>query len=145
MPTHAPVTVKVEVPVALTEAWLYFTSPEHIVEWNFASTDWWCPFADSYLRVDGRFKYRMEAREGGMGFDFAGTFTHIEPEKRLEYLLDDGRKVKVLFADKNGLVTIVEDFEPENTNSIELQRLGWQAILNNFATYAIQTFTSKND
>lgn len=87
----------------------------------------------------------MEAREGNMGFDFTGTFTHIEPEKRLEFLLDDGRAVKVVFTEKEGVVSIVEAFEPENTNSFELQQFGWQSILNNFATYAIQTFASKND
>lgn len=145
MPTHVPITVKVQIPVALPEAWLYFTSPEHIVEWNFASDEWWCPFADSCLYIGGRFKYRMEAREGNVGFDFSGTFTTVEPEKRLEFKLDDGRQVKVGFANENGLVSIVEEFEPETTNPLELQQQGWQAILNNFAAYSIQTYNTPHD
>jgi uncharacterized protein YndB with AHSA1/START domain len=141
----SPITVQVDIPLPITEVWLYFTSSEHIVEWNFASSDWWCPFADCYLKVGKSFKYRMEAKDGSFGFDFSGVFTHIEPEKQIDYVLDDGRKVTVVFAKGTNSVSVVESFEPETQNSRELQQQGWQAILNNFASYALLTYATKND
>jgi uncharacterized protein YndB with AHSA1/START domain len=84
--------------VTLDHAWTVFTSPAHITEWNFASEDWICPTASNDLRVGGKFTSRMEARDGSMGFDFEGEYTLVEPMKKLEYELADGRKVVVSFS-----------------------------------------------
>lgn len=117
------------------KTWKYWTETNHIKNWNFASDEWHCPNAESDLREGGRFTSRMEAKDGNMGFDFGGQFTKVIPNNLLEYTLDDGREVSVIFVDKEGQTEIVETFQPENQNSLELQRQGWQAILDNFKDY----------
>ena len=120
---------------SIEKAWTYWTEPEHIQNWTFASPDWHCPKAESELKEGGRFSSRMEAKDGSMGFDFGGNYTKIVPNSTLEYTLDDGREVTIKFSEDNGKTKIVETFEPENQNPLNLQRQGWQAILNNFKIY----------
>lgn len=120
---------------SIEKAWTYWTEPEHIQNWNFASPDWHCPKAESELKEGGRFSSRMKAKDGSMGFDFGGHYTKIVPNSTLEYTLDDGREVSIKFSDDNGKTKIVETFEPENQNPLDLQRQGWQAILTNFKNY----------
>ncbi|UWX55342.1 SRPBCC family protein [Maribacter litopenaei] len=120
---------------SIEKAWTYWTKPEHIQNWNFASPDWHCPKAESELKEGGRFSSRMEAKDGSMGFDFGGHYTKIVPNSTLEYTLDDGREVSIKFSENNGKTKIVETFEPENQNPLDLQRQGWHAILNNFKNY----------
>ena len=121
---------KVNAPLAYV--WKCWTSPSDIVQWNAASEDWHTPRATNDLRVGGKFKYRMEVRDGSMGFDFEGTYTAIESEKRIEYALDDDRKVWVLFREADDGILVEESFEAEDTHTAELQRTGWQAILDRF-------------
>jgi len=130
--------VEVEVAVRPEEAFRFFTDPDRIREWNFASPDWACPRAENDLRVGGTFSYRMEAKDGSFGFDFGGTFTAIEPGKRLDYLLGDGRKVAISFEPSPRGCRLVEDFEAEGQNTLERQRGGWQAILDNYKKAAEQ-------
>lgn len=129
------VQVSTEIRNAISIVWNAYTHPIHIVNWNFASTDWCCPKANLDLRENGKFLYRMQARDGTMGFDFSGCFTKIVPNKLLEYVLDDGRTVRVQFEEKNDWIAVCIDFDPETVNPIELQRDGWQAILNQFKKY----------
>jgi uncharacterized protein YndB with AHSA1/START domain len=115
--------------------WDYWTSPKHIVNWNFASSDWHCPKAENNLVVGGEFHYYMEAKDGSFGFDFWGTYAAIKEEKSLEIILGDGRKVTVLFETSAHETIVTETFDPETINPVELQKAGWQMILDNFKAY----------
>lgn len=117
------------------QVWPAWTTPADINQWNAASDDWHNPKSENDLRVGGKFCYRMEAKDGQMGFDFEGTYTKVVPEKVIEYVLGDNRVVSVTFEAVNGGVKIVETFEAEDANSAEMQRQGWQSILNRFASY----------
>lgn len=117
------------------KVWSAWTTPADINQWNAASDDWHNPKSENDLRVGGKFCYRMEAKDGQMGFDFEGTYTKVAPEKVIEYVLGDNRAVSVTFEAVNGGVKIVETFEAEDSNSAEMQRQGWQSILNRFASY----------
>ncbi len=126
------ITVSTDIKAPLDAAWKAFTEPEGITQWNHASDDWRCPRAENDLRVGGRFNYRMEARDGSEGFDFEGTYTELIPRSRISYALDDGRAVRVSFMSvDDGVVRVTETFDPENLNPLEMQRDGWQAILDN--------------
>ncbi len=129
------VTIQATVNTSPEKVWIYWTSPEHIVNWNSASDDWHCPSAKNDLREDGRFSYRMESRDGRQGFDFSGTYDEIKPNQRIHYTLDDGRRVLTTFREKDGKTDIVSVFEAENTFPVEVQKDGWQAILDAFKNY----------
>ncbi|MBI5422358.1 SRPBCC family protein [Candidatus Peregrinibacteria bacterium] len=130
------ITVEATIKVPTEKVWNLWTAPEHIVEWNHASDDWHTPRAQNDLRVDGTFLYRMESKDGNMGFDFDGVYTVVETNRRIEYVIADGRKVRIDFEGNGKETKIVETFEAEGENSIEMQRNGWQAILDNFKQYA---------
>jgi uncharacterized protein YndB with AHSA1/START domain len=130
-------TVKIEsvINAPVSKVWEMFTNPEHIVNWNQASSDWHSPRAINDLRVGGRFNTRMEAKDGSSGFDFTGVYTEVDLNKRISYTLDDGRKVDVVFEDQDGATHVFTEFDPENENPAEFQKAGWQAILDNFKKY----------
>ena len=129
------ITVETTVAAPLAEAWRAYTTPEDIQQWNAASDDWHTPHATVDLREGGRFCSRMEARDGSFGFDFEGTYTRIVPHERIEYAFGD-RTATVLFLDGSPAgVTVRVSFDPESTHSLEQQREGWQAILDNFARH----------
>lgn len=129
------ITVSITTHENLEKVWDYFNQPEHVVHWNFASHDWHCPFAENNLKVGSNFKYTMASKNGKMSFDFIGTYSEIILLKKIAYTIADGRKVMITFESSNGKVTVTETFEPESVNSIELQRGGWQTILDNFKKY----------
>lgn len=129
------VTIETTIDKPTDEVWKVWTTPEHIVNWNFATPEWHCPSAEQKLKVGGNLKYHMAAKDGSMAFDYKGTFTSIIPNELLEYTLDDERKVSVSFSEENVSCKIVQSFEVEDENSIDMQRQGWQAILNNFKNY----------
>lgn len=135
MSQAAPITVETTVNAPIGKIWEYWTKPEHITKWVFASDDWHAPKATNDLRVGGRFNTRMESKDGKEGFDFEGTYTAVEPLQRIEYTLDDGRKVVITFVKEGDGCKVVETFDAEATNSAEMQRGGWQAILDNFKKY----------
>lgn len=127
----------VAVPVSLVwDAWL---NPTHIVNWYFASSDWCCPRAELDCRVGGTFSIRMEAKDQSFGFDFNGTFTAVQKEKQLHYILEDGRHVALFLNPSDQGIHILWEFEPETENPEDLQQQGWQAILNNFKSYIERT------
>jgi uncharacterized protein YndB with AHSA1/START domain len=107
------------------------------VHWAFASDDWCAPSAENDLRVGGRFTTRMESKEGDEGFDFSGTYDEIIPNKRIAYTMDgdDARKVEITFEEMGNSTAVSVNFDPESENSVEMQRSGWQSILNNFRDY----------
>ncbi|MDH4471302.1 MAG: SRPBCC family protein [Fluviicola sp.] len=129
------ITIETTVDSPLEKVWDYWTNPEHIVNWNAASPDWHTPRATNDLRVGGELFCRMEAKDGSFGFDLKGTYTAIEPLKQLDYMFEDDRKIGVAFSVIDGKTRIVQRFEAENENPIEMQQPGWQAILDNFKNY----------
>jgi uncharacterized protein YndB with AHSA1/START domain len=131
--TMIKVEALVETPLA--KAWECWISPDHITRWYAASDDWHTPRAANDVRVGGRFNFRMEARKGGAGFDFWGTYTIVIPAEHLHSLLGDGRNLDIRFLPEGDKVRIVEEFDAETTNSVEHQRAGWQAILDSFKRY----------
>jgi uncharacterized protein YndB with AHSA1/START domain len=133
------ITVRSSVDAPVEKVWRKWITPESIVKWNNASSDWHTPRATNDFRKDGRFSYRMEAKDGSMGFDFGGTYDRIIENKQIDYTIGDGRKVKVTFASDGNKTEIIESFEAENTNSVEMQRDGWQSILDNFKKYTEST------
>jgi uncharacterized protein YndB with AHSA1/START domain len=129
------ITIEITVNAQIEKAWRAWTSPELITRWNFASDDWACPRAELDLRRGGEFKYRLEAKDGSMGFDFEGAFTAVDIKRRIEYSLGDDRKVTVDFIPEEGSTRIVETFEAEDVHSAEQQKQGWQSILGNFKKF----------
>ena len=128
-------TVATTVDAAIEKVWDYFTMPAHIKRWNYASEDWQTINASSDLKEGGNFSYRMEAKDGSVGFDFFGIFDVITPNEYIEYTLGDGRKVSVKFTVDNAKTHVREDFEAETTNAADVQKMGWQTILDNFKRY----------
>jgi uncharacterized protein YndB with AHSA1/START domain len=130
------ITVEGTVNAPVEKVWEYWSKPEHIIKWSNASDDWHTPRAENDLRPGGRFLSRMEARDGSMGFDFGGVYDEVTNNEYIEYTMDDGRKVKVTFSASGSNTKVVEEFEAETANSVEMQKAGWQAILDNFKKYA---------
>ncbi|QIK54710.1 polyketide cyclase [Dysgonomonas sp. HDW5B] len=129
------VTVQVLVDVSIDTVWKCWTTPADIIKWNNASDDWHTTEASNDLRKGGKFSYRMEAKDASMGFDFGGVYSDIIDKQEINYTLEDGRKTKITFIEVNNKVQVIESFEAEDINSIEMQRQGWQAILDNFQKY----------
>lgn len=129
------ITVESTINAPVEKVWDYWTQPEHITRWNSASEDWHTPRAENDLRVGGSFSARMEAKDGSFGFDFGGVYDAVRTNEYIEYTLGDNRKVNITFTVQGDITNVVESFEAESTNSIELQQGGWQAILNNFKKY----------
>jgi len=117
------------------KVWHYYTNPEHITKWNFASDEWHCPRASNDMWVGGKYSARMEAKDGSYGFDFEAIYDEVEPTKMFSYTMPDGRQVKVTFYELNHMTTVKINFDVESENSLEMQKEGWQAILDNFKSY----------
>lgn len=129
------ITVQTVVNAPIANLWDCWNKPEHITCWAFASDDWEAPAAENDLRVGGKFKTVMAARDKSTGFDFTGTYIAVKENELIEYDMDDGRHVKVEFEDTPNGVRVTETFEPENENPLKMQRSGWQTILDNFKKY----------
>jgi len=129
------ITLKSTINAPVEKVWKYWTSPEHIIQWCNASDDWHTPRAENDLRAGGRFVSRMEAKDGSMGFDFGGVYDAVKTNEYIAYTLDDARKVTVSFSPRENSTTVLESFEAENENPVEMQQAGWQAILDNFKKY----------
>lgn len=136
MPTNPLITVPITVHAPVEKVWKCWTTPEDIMKWNSASDDWHTPSATIDLKEGGTFTSRMEAKDGSAGFDFAGTFTKVAPHKIIEYTTSDGRTVSVTFESKADTTHVTETFMAETENSLEMQKQGWQSILDNFKKYA---------
>lgn len=130
------VTVATTVEIPIERAWALWTGPEHIIHWNSGSPDWHTPRATNDLRVGGIFTSRMEAKDGSMGFDFSGEYTDVKEHAFIAYKMEDGRQVEIHFEAKDGGTTITQIFDAENENPVEMQRAGWQHIMDNFRKYA---------
>lgn len=137
--TKNSITIKALVNAPVQIAWRAYTNPVAITQWNFASDDWYCPTAENDLRVGGKLKSRMEAKDGSFGFDFEAIYEEVIDQKKLAYGLGDGRKVVITFENVGDKTKVVTTFDAESENSLEMQEAGWQAILNNYKAYAERT------
>ncbi|HET6996932.1 MAG TPA: SRPBCC family protein [Chitinophagaceae bacterium] len=130
------ITVENTINAPVEKVWQYWTQPEHIMKWNSATDDWHTPRAENDVREGGKFSVRMEAKDGSMGFDFFGVYDKVKKNEYIEYTMGDGRKVQVSFTGEGNKTKLVESFEAESTNPVELQKGGWQSILDNFKKHA---------
>jgi uncharacterized protein YndB with AHSA1/START domain len=119
-----------------SEVWKLWTGPKHIVKWNSATEDWHCPRAENNLSAGGKFSYRMESRDGAVGYDFRGVYDEFIQGHKIAYTLDDGRKAEVTFTPAGNGTGLRQVFEPEQSVSADMQRAGWQSILDTFKAYA---------
>lgn len=129
------ITVETIINADKKKVWEYWTEPQYITQWNFATEDWACPTAENDLRVGGKYKARMEAKDGSFGFDFEATYNEIEYPNKIVYTIADGRKVMTLFQDLDGTTKVTTVFEAEQSNPAEMQQQGWQSILDNFKNF----------
>lgn len=143
IPEKALITVRSEVNASVETVWNIWIDPQHIKKWNNASPDWHTPKAENDLREGGRFLSRMEARDGSIGFDFWGVYNKVEKNQSIEYTIGDGRKVQITFIPEGNITTVIETFEAEETNPVEMQQAGWQSILNNFKKYVEESIKSQ--
>lgn len=130
------ITVETTVNTSIENAWHCWTTPECIMQWCSGSPDWHTQKATNDLKEGGTFVTRMEAKDGSVGFDFGGTYSTVVEYKQIEYTMDDGRKVSIAFEGQDGSTHIVETFDAENENPVEMQRAGWQTIMDNFKKHA---------
>lgn len=130
------ITVEVDVQGSPEKVWRVWTEPEHIRAWAFASDDWECPYAENDVKVGGRFVTRMSSKDKANSFDIPGVYTAVEEYTHMAYTMEGGRTVDVTFTPIEGGVRVTEIFEMEDENPEEMQRAGWQAILNNFKKHA---------
>jgi uncharacterized protein YndB with AHSA1/START domain len=131
----SPITVQASIAAPLQKVWDYWTGPEHVMQWNQASEDWHCPKASNDLRTGGKFSSTMAAKDGSMSFDFEGVYDEVIPGELIRYTMADGREVSISFEVQDGMTLIIETFDPESMHSEELQRAGWQAIMDSFKRY----------
>ncbi|RKS15292.1 SRPBCC family protein [Flavobacterium sp. 120] len=129
------ITVQSTINASIEKVWKLWTAPKHVMKWNNASEDWHTPFAENDLKVGGKFKYTMASTDGTMRFDFKGVYTNVVNLSLIEYEMADGRKVKIVFEKDAEGIKVIESFDPETVNPEEMQKNGWQAILDNFKKY----------
>ncbi len=131
----APITVEALVKAPIEKVWKSWTEPQHITKWCQASDDWHAPYAENDPKTNGKFKTTMAAKDGSFSFDFEGVYSNVKTNQLIEYGMADGRNVKIVFTAEGKDTRVVETFDPEASNPIEMQRGGWQAILDNFKKY----------
>ncbi len=129
------ITVEATIAASPKKVWEYWNTPKHITKWNFAADDWQCPRAENDLRPGGKMKSRMEAKDGSMGFDFEVVYDEVIDQKKITYTMGDGRKATTTFQDVGGKTKVSTTFDAEKENPVDMQKGGWQAILNNFKKY----------
>ena len=129
------ITIEAIINAPVSKVWEYWSKPEHIKQWYNASPEWHAPRAENDLQVGGKFVTRMEAKDGSFGFDFGGVYDEVKTNELIAYTLEDERKVSIHFISEDSSTKVVETFEAEEENPVEMQRGGWQAILDNFKKY----------
>ena len=134
-PKSNKITIETLIQAPIEKVWECWNSPEHITQWCQASDDWHAPFAENDLRAGGTFKTTMAAKDGSFSFDFEGIYTQVGEFEHIEYTMSDGRTVSISFSSDGKTTRVVETFQPENENPPEMQKAGWQAILDNFRRY----------
>jgi len=133
--SNTKITIETTINADVNKVWDFYVAPEHITKWNFASDEWYCPSAENDLRVGGKFKSRMEAKDGSFGFDFEGVYDEVVDRGKISYAMPDSRQVITNFESLGEKTKVTSAFDAENENPVEMQRVGWQSILNNFKKY----------
>lgn len=136
MENRPVVAISASIKAPVEKVWKLWTNTEDIISWNSPSPDWHTPRAENDVKENGNFMFRMEAKDGSFGFDFAGVYTKVIPNEAIEYTMGDGRKVRINFAYDGNVTKIDQSFEAESENPVDMQLNGWQAILDNFKAYA---------
>ncbi len=129
------ISVSATINADVKKVWDYYTTPEHITQWNYADPSWQCPSATNDMRVGGKYSARMEAKDGSFGFDFEATYNEIVKGKSFTYTMPDDREVNVVFDGDGDKTSVNVTFDAEDQNPVEMQKNGWQAILDNFKKY----------
>ena len=142
MENKTEITIEALINAPVDKVWAAWNNPDDIMQWNMATPEWHCPAATNDLREGGAFNYTMAARDGSMSFDFAGVYTTVRPEEHIAYAMSDGREVRILFKVEGSNTRITETFDAEMSNPLEMQRAGWQSILNNFKAHVEKTQNS---
>ncbi|MCL6523932.1 MAG: SRPBCC family protein [Thermoflavifilum sp.] len=135
MPHSLTIIVTATVHAPVDKVWKYYTKPDHIVHWNYAVDEWHCPWAKNDLKIGGKFTYRMEAKDGSSGFDFEGIYDEIIHHQKITYTMPNGRQAITTFEEINGKTIVTIAFDAETINPAEMQKAGWQAILDHFKEY----------
>ncbi len=130
-----PITVEATINAPIQKVWEFYNSPEHIMQWNSPSPDWHTTKAENDLQAEGKFLFRMEAKDGSGGFDFGGTYDEVVESNLIKYTMGDNRKVEIRMVEESGQTKVTVTFDPENENTPEFQKAGWQGILDNFKRY----------
>ena len=138
------ITVETAVRAPLEAFWSAWSDPDQIKRWNAPTDEWHTTRSSVDLREGGRFHSRMEAKDGSAGFDFEGTYTRVVPQKTIDFRMDDGRKVNIEFIERPEDVVVKETFDAETESTLAIQRLGWQAILDNFGQHVEARFKGAN-
>lgn len=138
METSVKINVEATVNAPVEKVWNAWTTPAAIMVWNTADPSWHCPSSENDLREGGKFKTRMEAKDGSFGFDFEGVYNKVEQYKEITYTMGDGRVATTIFTEVDGKTNVATTFDAETVNPVEMQKGGWQAILNNFVNYVEQ-------
>lgn len=134
--SNSKIRIEATIQAAPAKVWAHWTEPKHITQWNFAIPEWHCPSASNDLKVGGKYSARMEAKDGSFGFDFEGIYSEIVEQKKLVYKMEDGREVTTTFESHGGSTKAVTVFDAEKQNPEEMQKSGWQSILDNFKKYS---------
>ncbi|MEO6682025.1 MAG: SRPBCC domain-containing protein [Ginsengibacter sp.] len=129
------ITIETRVHASIEKVWKFRTSPEHIIHWNHASEEWHAPREENDLRIGETFSFTMEAKNGSEGFDFTGTYDDIKENKTISYTISDGKKVSINFSEDSDQTKITETFEAEKSHPVDMQKAGWQAIMDDFKKY----------
>lgn len=129
------ITVTATINADAKKVWDYYNSPRHITKWNFADPSWHCPSASNDMRVGGQYSARMEAKDGSFGFDFEAIYDEISEGENFTYTMTDGRQATVTFKRLGDKTEVIVTFDAETENPVEMQKDGWQAILDNFKKY----------
>lgn len=129
------ITINATIKAPINKVWDFWILPEHITKWNFADPSWHCPKAENDLKVGGKYLAKMEAKDGSFGFDFEAVYDVVTFQKEITYTMADGRKATTIFEKMENTTNVTTTFDAETENSVELQKSGWQAILNNFKNY----------
>lgn len=132
------ITIETIINAPVEKVWQYWNTPEHITKWCAASDDWHAPSATNDPRTGGKFTTRMEAKDGSFGFDFEGVYDLVKNHEYIGYTMEDGRKVKISFLPFGSTTKVIESFDAETQNPVDMQKAGWQAILDNFKNYTEQ-------
>ena len=130
------ISIENQINAPIEKVWDFYTQPKHITQWNFADPTWHCPSATNDMRIGGTYSARMEAKDGSFGFDFEAIYDEIKSGQHFSYVMPDDRKVEVSFENTGDQTRVSIVFDAENQNPVDMQKAGWQSILDNFKRYS---------